>query len=415
MVPTVLALASLAGWVGVLLGTARAWDLRPVGEDEPAPADPSVWPPVAVLVPARNEADLLPRTLPTLQAQDYPGEHRVVVVDDRSTDGTEELATVSGAELPPGWVGKVWALEQARRNAGEPNYYLLTDADIRHSPHSLRRLVAESEASGLALNSRMARLRCQAPAEKLLVPPFVYFFNLLYPMRRVNRRPAAAGGCMLVRRDALEAAGGFDAIRDRVIDDVSLAHAIAPEGPIRLAVSRSDVESLRGHDLRGVWRMVRRTAFTELRHSWGLLAVTLVLLMLMFALPPALTVAGFATGNVLAGAAAAAAWTLMTALYLPTIRYFRLSPAWALTLPLAGCLYARDDGRLGRPWQAGAVVTLRYSGMLPCFRGGLARACRGTSRAPRSAPGACGAARSPRRRSRATRRCAGWPASRGTR
>ena len=174
-----LAIASLAGWLGVLLGTSRAWDLRPVGEDEPAPPDPDAWPSVAVLVPARNEADLLPLTLPALRGQDYPGEHSLVVVDDRSTDSTAGLATVRGTALPPGWVGKVWALEQARRAAGDPDYYLLTDADIRHAPGSLRRLVAESEAAGLALNSRMARLRCAAPAEKLLIPPFVYFFNLL--------------------------------------------------------------------------------------------------------------------------------------------------------------------------------------------------------------------------------------------
>jgi hopene-associated glycosyltransferase HpnB len=336
---SILGALSLAGWLGVLLGTSRAWDLRPVGEDEPVPPDPAVWPSVAVLVPARNEAELLPLTLPSLRAQHYPGDVRLVVVDDRSTDGTHDIATVAGAELPPGWVGKVWALEQARRAAGEPGYYLLTDADIRHAPHSLRRLVAESEARGLVLNSRMARLRCVAPAEKLLIPPFVYFFNLLYPMRRVNRRPAAAGGCMLVRRAALEAAGGFEAIRDRVIDDVSLARAIAPHGPIRLAVSRSEVESLRAHDLRSIWRMVRRTAFTELRHSWALLAATVALLLLLFAGPPVLTVVGFATGNVLAGSAAAAAWALLTVLYVPTIRYFRLSLAWTLTLPLAGCLY----------------------------------------------------------------------------
>jgi hopene-associated glycosyltransferase HpnB len=334
-----LALASLAGWLGVLLGTSRAWDLHPVAEDELPPPDPAVWPSVAVLVPARNEADLLPLTLPALHAQDYPGDSRLVVVDDRSTDDTRDLATLAGAELPAGWVGKVWALEQARRAAGEPDYYLLTDADIRHTQHSLRRLVAESGARGLALNSRMARVRCVAPPEKLLIPPFVYFFNLLYPMRRVNRRPAAAGGCMLVRRAALEAAGGFEAIRDRVIDDISLARALAPHGPIRLAVSRADVESLRAHDLGGIWRMVRRTAFTELRDSWVLLTVTIALLALLFAGPPVVTIVGFATGNLLAGSTAAAAWALMTSLYVPTIRYFRLAPAWTLTLPLAGCLY----------------------------------------------------------------------------
>jgi hopene-associated glycosyltransferase HpnB len=302
-----------------------------------------------VLVPARNEAEVLPSTLPALLAQDYPGAWHLVLVDDRSTDGTAAAARACGArhvpgtELPQGWAGKVWALEQAARHAGEPDYFLLTDADIRHAPGSLRRLVAESEAAGLALNSRLARLGCRAPAERLLIPPFVLFFNLLYPMRRVNdprsRVAAAAGGCILVRRDTLERAGGFAAIRDRVIDDVSLARAVKPLGPIRLSVSRADVESLREHDLRGVWRMVRRTAFTELRHSWSLLAVTLALLVLLFPLPPVLTIVGIARGSDTTLVAAAAAWVLMTALYLPAIRFFRLNPAWALTLPVAGCFY----------------------------------------------------------------------------
>ena len=340
-----LALASLAGWLAVLLGTARAWDLRPVAEDEPAPPDPAPWPSVAVLVPARNEAGVLPAALPALLAQDYPGAWHLVLVDDRSTDRTAQAARACGVEavpgtgLPDGWVGKVWALEQAAARAGAPDYYLLTDADIRHAPHSLRRLVAESEARHLVLNSRMARLRCLAPAERLLIPPFLLFFNLLYPMRRVNRRPAAAGGCMLVRRRALEEAGGFAAIRDRLIDDVGLARLLAPHGRLRLALSRADVESLRPHDLAGVWRMVRRTAFTQLRRSWTLLALTLALLALLFPLPPALVVFGAATGRHVPLAAAAAAWILMTALYLPPIRYFRLSPLWAPTLPVAGVLY----------------------------------------------------------------------------
>jgi len=320
--PAAIAALSLAGWLGVALGTARAWDLRPIGEDESTPPEPTGWPSVAALFPARNEAAVLPLTLPALRAQDYPGAWHLVVVDDRSTDGTRDLATVPGTDLPGGWIGKVWALEQGRRAAG-----------------------------GLALNSRMARLRCQEPAERLLIPPFVYFFNLLYPMRRVNGRPAAAGGCMLVRRDALERAGGFAAIRDRVIDDVSLARAIRPHGKLRLAVSRSDVVSLREHDFRGIWRMVSRTAFTELRHSWSRLALTVALLLLLFAAPPILAVVGFTMGSTPTGAAAAAAWALLTALYLPTIRYFRLNPVWALTLPLAGLLYGAmtvDSARRAR-------------------------------------------------------------------
>ena len=334
-----LAAASLAGWLGALFGTACAWDLRPIAEDEPAPPEPSIWPSVAVLVPARNEADVLPETLPALRAQNYPGAWHLVVVDDRSTDTTAELATVVGEELPPGWIGKVWALEQGRRAAGKPDYYLLTDADIRHAPDSLRQLVAESEDVGLALNSRMARLHCESPAERLLVPPFVYFFNLLYPMRRVNRRPAAAGGCMLVRRDALERAGCFATIADRVIDDVGLARALAPHGRLRLSVSRADVVSVRVHDLGGIWRMVRRTAFTQLRRSWALLALTIVLLALLFVVPPALTAVAAARGDWLTLTLAASAWALSTVLYLPTVRFFRLSPAWTLTLPLGACLY----------------------------------------------------------------------------
>ena len=354
----ILAVVSLTGWISVLLETARAWDLRPIAEDEPAPPDPERWPSVAVLVPARNEAELLPSTLPSLLAQDYPGAWRVVLVDDRSTDGTADAARtcgvepVRGSELPAGWVGKVWALEQAAAQAGEPDYFLLTDADIRHAPHSLRRLVSESEAGGLALNSRMARLRCRSRAERLLIPPFLLFFNLLYPMRRVNdpgsRVAGAAGGCVLLRREALERAGGLAAIRDRVIDDVSLARAVKGLGePIRLAVSRSDVESLRDHDLGGVWRMVRRTAFTELRHSWVLLAATLALLVLLFPLPPLLaatgvglvSTAGADAASLLLLVAAVLAWAAMTAAYLPTVRYFGLARAWSLTLPLAGCLY----------------------------------------------------------------------------
>jgi hopene-associated glycosyltransferase HpnB len=349
-----LAAASLAGWLGVLFGTAWAWDLRPIAEDEPTPPEPERWPSVAVLVPARNEAHVLPETLPALRAQDYSGAWHLVVVDDRSTDTTAELATVAGEELPPGWVGKVWALEQGRRAAGEPDYYMLTDADIRHAPGSLRRLVAESEAGGLALNSRMARLHCESPVERLLIPPFLYFFNLLYPMRRVNRRPAAAGGCMLVRRDALERAGGFASIADRVIDDVGLARAVAPHGRLRLTVSRSDVVSVRGHDLCGIWRMVRRTAFTQLRHSWALLALTIALLGLLFVAPPVLTVVGVVLDDPLTLALAAAAWALLTALYIPTVWYFRLSPAWTLTLPLAGVLYGAmtldSSQRRATPW-----------------------------------------------------------------
>jgi hopene-associated glycosyltransferase HpnB len=325
---------SVAAWVAILLRPGRPWLPGPYSEELEAPEPPGA-PSVAVVVPARNEARYLPRTLPPLIAQG----HSVLVVDDRSDDGTADIArslgatVVEGLPLPPGWVGKVWALEQGVRAAGLPDYLLLTDADIRHSPRTIARLVAESEAHRLALNSRLARLHCRSGWERLLIPPFVLFFNVLYPMRR---RGAAAGGCMLVRREALERAGGLDAIRGEVIDDVNLARRIkASGGSLRLALSRGDVESLREHESLGsLWRMVSRTAFAQLRRSYALVAATAVALAVAFALPLAL-LAFPPWGTALGGAA----WLLQAALFLPTVRYFRLSPVWALTLPLAGLLY----------------------------------------------------------------------------
>ena len=362
-------IAALTAWLGVLLARARAWDLGPIAEDEPL-SEPSLWPRVHMIVPARNEASSLPETLPALLDQDYPGPCRAILVDDRSRDGTAEVArTVAGGDarltilpggpLPSGWVGKVWALEQAVResalDAERPDYLLLTDADIRHAPGSLRRLVAESETAGLALNSRMARLSCVTGPERLLIPPFVYFFNLLYPMRRVNdprcRVAAAAGGCMLLRREALDRAGGLASIRGEIIDDVNLARRVKGLGlgePIRLSVSRAEVVSVREYgSVAAVWRMVRRTAFEELRHSWLLLAATLVALAALFLVPPA-SVAGAVAAAALGaawpsclvvGLLGLAAWGVATAAFTATTRYFGLQWWWSLTLSIAGLMY----------------------------------------------------------------------------
>lgn len=365
IVPSLVAAAavSLLAWAAILALPFRPWDLKPVAEEEPPAPAPPAWPSVAVLVPARNEASLLPRTLPALLAQDYPGPWRVILVDDRSSDGTGAIAAalsqprltvLSGRPLAPGWRGKAWALEQALQAAGrEPDYYLLTDADILHRPGSLRQLVAESEAQGLALSSRMARLRCQGPAEKLLIPAFLYFFFLLYPPRLVNapgsRAAAAAGGCLLVRRQALEAIGGFHAIRDRLIDDVSLARAVkGPGRPIRLAISGRDVASLRSHSLGSAWRMVRRTAFEELRYSWLRVALALLGLALLFLLPPLAPAAALALaatgetgpGTVALAVVGASSWLASAYSLLPTLRYFGLSRRRALAFPLAALLYA---------------------------------------------------------------------------
>ena len=375
---TLVSCVVAVAWASILLQPSRAWRLQPVAEDEPPAPEPAKWPSVAVLVPARNEARALALTLPALLAQDYPGRFHVWVVDERSDDGTgrvvegfaaggELLTMLPGAALPAGWAGKVWGLEQAMRAvAGEdaPRYLLLTDADILHSPSSLRRLVAECEAASLVLCSRMAALRCKSRAERLLIPAYVYFFNLLYPMRRANdphdRLAAAAGGCVLVAREALQRAGGFTAISDRIIDDIALARLVKGHGGhIRLALSRREVSSVRVYDedaagrstalLRGdVWRMVRRSAFTELGHSWARLVLCMLLLTLVFLAPPLLLAAGLlavmggapglhAGAMLVAGAGACIAMGLS---YLPALRLFGL-PAWrVLTLPWVALLFA---------------------------------------------------------------------------
>ncbi len=387
-----LGIVSVAFWLGLLLHPARPWDFHPVADDEDFPPAPSVWPAVCILVPARNEKESLPHTLPALLTQDYPGEFTVVLIDDRSEDGTAEIArriardchaeqrlkVIGGAPLPSGWVGKVWALEQGATACGyasldragssqgttqivfpQPRYLLLTDADIRHTPDSLRRLVVESEHRRLALNSRMARLRCLSRPEQLLIPPFVFFFNILYPMRQVNNprssMAGAAGGCVLLRAEALMQAGGLSCIRDRIIDDVSLARCIKRLGvPIQLALSRSRVESLRVYDsIRAIWIMVRRTAFTELRHSWLRLLGTLAGMAVMFVVPPLWTIGAFVGAllamfnrpvmgvpeSALLFALGAGAWTLMAVAYRPAVHFFRLPPWRCWTLPIAGVLY----------------------------------------------------------------------------
>jgi len=350
--------ASLLAWLVIAGRPARSWDLQPTAEKEPPPPVPEVWPRVCVLVPAHNEQSYVPRTLPHLLAQDYPGAWKVVLIDDRSDDGTADVArtlggervtVISGKHLPRGWAGKVWALAQGAKLAGDAKYLLLTDADIRHAPASLRRLVAESEAAGFALNSRMARLRTASPAERLLIPPFLFFFNLLYPMRRVNGAgptAAAAGGCVLLGTAALERIGGFDAIAGEVIDDVNLALAVKRLGErIRLSVSRSDVSSLREYGTIGpIWRMVRRSAFDQLGYSWLLLTGTVAGLALLFLVPPGILTMAVA-GAVRAGwrvplaAIGAAGWAVMTLVFLPTVRFLGVHALWALSFPLGGLLY----------------------------------------------------------------------------
>jgi hopene-associated glycosyltransferase HpnB len=316
-----------------------------------APAS-GVWPGVVAIVPARNEADMLPVTLPTLLGQDYPGALSVIVVDDRSDDGTGAIAAkltqvVDGKPQPPGenWAGKVWAMTQGLAQAPASEYVLFTDADIAWQQGALAGLVTAAEAADLDLVSQMALLRTETGWERLLVPAFVYFFAQLYPFRRVNRRAsktaAAAGGCMLVRRATLERAGGLEPVKGAHIDDVALGQLVKRSGGSTWLGLSTEVISVRPYEgLESVWKMVTRSAYTQLRYNPLLLAGTVLGLAFIYLLPPAGLIAGLITGSTATAVAGLAGWALMSVTFLPMLRLYRLSPLRALALPVIAALYA---------------------------------------------------------------------------
>ena len=367
--PILLAATGLAllAWLYLLAGHGRFWLPGPGLPPEPrgTPAPPP-WPSVAAVIPARDEADILPRTLPSLAGQHYPGELAVIVVDDNSGDSTGEVAAtvgagtpgvvrvVSGAPLPAGWAGKVWAMTQGAQAAGSCDYLLFTDADIWFAPGVVTGLVRAAVAGDRALVSQMALLRAATGWERVVVPAFVYFFAQLYPFRWVSRRgsrtAAAAGGCMLVRRKTLMEAGGLERICGARIDDVALARLLK-RPPVRadcwLGFS-TGVRSLRPYPgLASLWHMVARSAYTQLRYSPVLLAGTVAGLVWLYLLPPVVGIASLAWlaagGGQLAGWGAGlglAGWATMTVTAVPVLRLYQLSPWRAPGLPLVAALYA---------------------------------------------------------------------------
>jgi len=351
------------------------------------------WPAVVAVVPARNEADSLPVTLPTLLRQDYPGEFRVVLVDDGSDDGTGPVATelgeksagdggaaltvVAGRPRPDGWAGKVWAMAQGFEAVGDtPRYVLFTDADIAWGPTALRDLVQAAEADDRDLISQMVLLRAQTPWEQVIVPAFVYFFAQLYPFAAVNdprsRTAAGAGGCMLIRRSALEAAGGLAPIRGALIDDVAFGTLLKRNGSRIWLGLTTDIRSARPYpNLASLWHMIARSAYTQLRYNPALLTGTIVGLLLLYAAPPAGAItaliaaltgsAAGATGAATAvtGFAGLLGWVLMTISYLPMLRLYRLSPLRAPALPFVALLYAAMTADSARRHYSGRAVSWR--------------------------------------------------------
>lgn len=380
-----IALASLLAWLYLAVGHGTFWR---TDQRLPRRQAPASWPSVAIVIPARDEADILPVTLPSLLTQDYPGPVRLILVDDGSTDGTPEVAralaeqaaqrggsnvtaaVTASTEPPPGWTGKLWALRRGIECAGDVEFLLLTDADIAHDPGSLTALVASARTQRLDMVSQMAVLRADTFWERIIVPAFVYFFAMLYPFRWSNRSTsrvaAAAGGCSLVRREALIRAGGLAEVRGAVIDDVAIARILKRSGGRTWLGLADQVHSRRPYPrLADLWKMVSRSAYAQLRHSPLLLIGTVLGLSLVFLVPVVATVVGIAAGDLTVALIGAVTWLIMTLTYVPMVRYYRQPLASALLLPGAAALYLAmtvDSARLKRAGRGAAWKGRTYDG-----------------------------------------------------
>ena len=352
----ILALVSLLIWVVLTFFRGAFWQVLAFDDDIAKQESLTRWPRVVAIVPARNEAEFIARTVDSLVKQDYPGELRVVVVDDHSEDGTGDLAREAaaragasdrvlvrqGATLQSGWTGKLLAMQQGVESAGarESEYFWFTDADIEHAPDALRRVVQRAETEKLDLVSLMALSQVNSLSEHLLIPPFLYFFLKLYPPSWIANREAktagAAGGCVLLKREALDRMGGLAAIRGEVIDDCTMANAVKRSGGgLWMGLTRKSVSLRTYATFREIQDLIARTAFTQLGYSSLLLAGTLLGMIVTYLLPVILTF----SGQPVVWRLGLAAWALMAITYLPTVRFYKLSPLWAAALPLAAAFY----------------------------------------------------------------------------
>ncbi len=371
---------SLLIWLYLLLFHGRFWHADQRLCD--IPSDINKWPDVCAVIPARNEEMTIRRTVRSLLDQDYPGKFSIIVVNDNSEDETADearaaaadveeekrLTVIDGQPLTEGWVGKMWAVSQGIEQAGSPKYLLLTDADIEHETKSVRKLVSKAESDNLGLVSEMVRLNCTSFWENLLIPAFVYFFQKLYPFPQINdpdhQRAGAAGGCMLVRQDDLVAAGGIARIKDKIIDDCSLAAIIKPIRPIWLGLAEHTKSIRPYNDLGSIWEMVARTAYVQLRFNPLLLVGTVLSMMLIYLLP----VMGFVTGVLTLNGAlmlvCGSAWIIMWWTTLPTLDLYGRSSVWGICLPVAGFLFTLmtlDSARRHYQGQGGAWKGRTYS------------------------------------------------------
>jgi hopene-associated glycosyltransferase HpnB len=357
-----LTILTLIIWIWLLIFRGQFWRCDQFLDRE-TPVLES-YPPVCVVIPARNEADLLPISLRSLLLQNYPGHFAVILVDDQSEDHTAEIAHQIAAELgkkdklkvicsqplPSGWTGKLWALEQGIKEANNlipcPDYIVLSDADIDHNLNNLLQLVTKSESEKIALTSLMVLLRCESFWEKLLIPSFIFFFQKLYPFRWVNNPKnslaAAAGGCILIRRETLIDIGGIQVLKDALIDDCTLAKVVKSHPKterIWLGLTK-DTKSLRPYpSLKTIWDLVARTAYTQLNYSPLLLLGTIFGMFLVYLMPIVGLIIGLLLNNYLIFLLGFITYFLMTISYFPSVKLYQCSPFFACLLPIIAVLY----------------------------------------------------------------------------
>ena len=365
---TIIVSLSLVIWIYLLLFRGKFWLSNQRINEQLQPL--TQYPSVCAVIPARNEADVLPISLKSLLNQDYPGNLFIILVDDQSDDNTgnvaqeianncqksQQLQVISGQPLAEGWSGKLWAMkqgiEQANKLDNKPDYLLLTDADIEHHDSNLKELVKQAEIEKLAMTSLMVKLRCDSFWEQFLIPAFVFFFEKLYPFSWVNnpknKMAAAAGGCILIRRQILEEIGGIEVVKHALIEDCSLAAAVKAKlqedrqnikQGIWLGLSEKTLSLRPYENLDSIWNMVARTAYTQLNYSPLLLIGTLLGLTIVYLVAPIGLIMGLIIQNTVMTILGGITWLLMSISYLPTLKLYQCSLLWSLTLPLIGLLY----------------------------------------------------------------------------
>ncbi len=346
---TTLAFIALLAWIYLATLHGRFWQGGPLL----LKATPASLPEIAIVVPARDEADCIADSIGSLLAQNYAGPLQVVLVDDNSTDGTadvarklpgsERLRIITGQPRPDGWAGKLWAVHQGVSQT-DAELVLLTDADIVHDPAHLSSIVAKLLTTRADMVSEMVQLRCEGLFERMLIPAFVYFFQLLYPFAWVNNTQrataAAAGGSVLIRRRALDRIGGIASMSSALIDDVTLASRVKLGGRIWLGHSTLARSIRRYPEPRDIWNMIARSAYTQLKLSPALLVLSTLGMGLLFVVPPVAAANGISMGGF--------AWTIMAATFWPTLQRMKQSPFWVPFLPTIAIFYMAAT--IGSAW-----------------------------------------------------------------